>query len=409
MIKASSKQHSKLGIRRALRIMISSVLAAGSGYLAISTGLSAHELLDGQAENALWWRPTSTDAALMLANKTFSSGDHQQARALALLAIRDAPINSQAVTLLARIAGKSGQQDRSKRLWTHAGALGYENAAAQRWVLHQALQQNQTSIAVYRAEALVRQGAYENEAYPILRQLAGKPEGLDLLAQRLAERPLWRSAYLGNLAGLSPAGYQAHLALLEKLTKTSAPPQPQEIAAFLSRLIADKRFVEAFSAGRRLAPADATSGIRDANFQYLAMHPVEPAPLGWQLSDVPGLSVEAIPGSGLSIRVEGTAYGTVASQLAPVDSGIYDATINGQESEPGSAAALDAKLTCAETGLELQGKNAWRRADQTGKVVLTKSFEVAGCSAASLELLVSNVAPERVDLTVTKLLLRPRR
>lgn len=220
-----------LGVRLVAETLITVVTLLLAGMIAASS-LSTRHFLHGDYKRAARLNPASADTAVEVAGEALDDGNLPEADRFSRTAIRNLPLNSNAIAILALTRRQSGEMAQADRLMSAAARMGWENIDVQVWALDKALRSNDAIEMILRADALLEQEFDSPPTFSIMRYASTKPEGFNCLAARLAARPKWRRTYLVGLAGISPPDYAIHRKLLAALERSSAPPSAEERDAF---------------------------------------------------------------------------------------------------------------------------------------------------------------------------------
>lgn len=174
--------------------------------------------------------------------------------------------------------------------------LGWRDTASQQNLLFEAARSNDLDAALDHMDALLRRDKLENQIIPLLAQLERDPQGLPLIARRLAMRPSWRGAYFAFADHLADeAMLDARMQLLAFMEENGMELARSEIRATLNALM---------RAGRRediawLALGDGGSAqgrglLYDPEFNRMESVPAQQRsfalPFEWQLTNRSGVS-----------------------------------------------------------------------------------------------------------------------
>ena len=121
------------------RTVIAAVVCVPLAWLAITVGTSDIALQAGDDKAALARDPSSSDAAVRVAESEFQQGDAAAARATALQAVTRGPLSQPAIRALALAQEKLGNRDAAAGLMARAAALGWRDAPTQGWIFDAAL------------------------------------------------------------------------------------------------------------------------------------------------------------------------------------------------------------------------------------------------------------------------------
>lgn len=156
------------------------------------------------------------------------------------------PLNAKVLRLLAQIRLAEGETETADAAFRVAYQVSRRDLPSATWMMRAAFQQRDATRVIDYADGIMRSRRDgEAVALPFLVALARMPEAVFPLVARLAEEPVWRPAFLAELAQKTeqPASITA---ILLQLATTEAPPKHAEIADAVRRLTARKRFEQAY-------------------------------------------------------------------------------------------------------------------------------------------------------------------
>lgn len=386
------------------------LLSVALALLIAGSALSGRLLQLRDPARALALNPYSSRAAVWLAAGAAEKGRAGAAVALSLRAIENSPLNPEALTILALVREGQGRSAEATNLLSLAGSLGWRGEAPQLAVLTRALQQGELEVAVLRADALLRQRRQVDRMFAFLRAASNSPEGARLVADRLLAEPRWRSDYLVWMKGLGPRSYAGHEAVLDHLMKSDRPPKPEEVNAFVRRLVSEEKYSDARRIWARFRGAASSAYLTDGSFNGLSAARAEPPPFEWNIRQVNGALARAEPRRGpagttaLRVSAEGTAAGLLLDQIVLLPPGPYILEYMVREEQPGSRDALRWELTCLGRATPLalgperalSARSAWLR--------LRQAFSVprSACPAQRLELRISNQRAGGAEILITE-------
>ena len=333
--------------------------------------------------------PTSTIALVRAAEAVQAAGRNDDAIELARSALRIAPFNARALSVVGRLQDAAGDPDAADQTLTLAGNWSLRDDPTQAWLVNRRLQQGDYASAFAHAETLVRR---ESPTQPLLFEMftmaAEDPRGLSVLVQALSAAPPWRRSYL-TFAGQRKDTDQLLAALAVNLQKTPAPLTDVELSAVY------RRWLEARQPGaiRAVQQALGRPGIRDGVWNGDFMPGEGVAPLNWSINLNAGFSAqvadtgEAGRGTALLVETDGLASGVVASQLLLLAPGATAIRISQKLETAAREADLVWRITCFETGARLVEWSAGLVADSAWREQ-TRALTVptAGCTAQWLQL-----------------------
>jgi hypothetical protein len=372
---------------------MSAALALLLSYAILVTARSAALLAAERYQDALAANPLAAEGAIGAAIVALDQRDHKGAEALAREALSNSPLRARALSTLAYSLGERGQQPESAALMAYAARLSWRDETSQFWMLGQEIDREALGPAVYRTDALLEQNLRPEHLLETLRYAASFPDGRNALVERLAERPKWRSAYLGRLAGLTEEGFADHELVLRRLIGTKAPPSPEEIDVYIARLVEDERFAEAKAASVRLASRrDTANYVADPAFAGLN-EAGSSSPFAWRRYDIAGVSVsldsDPLNPSSRFLTIAGNspfAEGLI-HQLLVLPPGQYRlvSPMRGRTTE--TAPPVEWRLSClGGPGQVVAADKHWRRSKEWMHLEQLLSVPAAGCPAQRLEL-----------------------
>lgn len=210
-----------------LPLAVAAVLAVQAGAMHLAT----HAVRSGDVRLASLLAPHSADAASWLALVRLKDGDSVGAALAARMALSISPFEPRAISALALAEQGSGRSDRAARLMDLAASAGWRDPVAQAWILDAAMAAGEAEVAAQRADALLRQGLFIPQAQSRLRELTSGADGRRAVADRLAEEPHWRRAFLTSLSGLTDEQRGHHAELLAMMRSRGLRLKPEESAA----------------------------------------------------------------------------------------------------------------------------------------------------------------------------------
>ncbi len=150
------------------------------------------------------------------------------------------PYDAEAFNLLYASEVRQGAgPDRRAELAGVLAQLGWRNSSAQRNLIFEAVRRGDTQEAIRRADGLLRRNLLREPLLAALRQLEQDEAARDILAQRLARRPVWRGAYFADVSHLADARARAaRRALFAHMQAMGDPPAPAELQRSLDAMSA---------------------------------------------------------------------------------------------------------------------------------------------------------------------------
>ncbi|KUO49482.1 MAG: hypothetical protein APF78_07750 [Sphingomonadales bacterium BRH_c3] len=196
---------------------------------------------------------------------------------------------------------RGGLDETQRRAYVSTlGKLGWRDTATQQNLLFEAARRNDLEAALDHMDALLRRDKLAEQIMPLLAQLEVDPIGTRLMAERLANNPVWRKRYFLLAEPLAnPKILDARLRLFDYMAEHDMPVDRVEMRAALYAL---------FNAGRKDAiaemvraqlPAEKKSQLLyDPDFDQWLGEPPEirwaTAPQDWRLTNRSGISAQII-------------------------------------------------------------------------------------------------------------------
>lgn len=369
--------------------LAAALMLALAGQIAV-VQLAASAVLNGNEPLAVALESRSPHAQTWISGNRLSRGDMDGAINSARSALRMAPAQPRAISILAAAQAMNGKHLLAARLMDLASRSGWRDPIAQLWIMHLALQTGQFEIAAQRADALLRQLRFESHAFAVLRVLE-MGGGRQALAERLAENPAWKRPFLTDVAGLAPPELSARTRLLLELRRRGLALEEAEIAASVNALAAASQVPEARSLWLTLTRATSRpSQVSDRSFERLARRDgsTTPVQFEWKLTDPIDADIEvaASPrgsgGQAVHVTAGTGAAGTLLEQVLTLDSGRY--RLSFEFAARGGEFPARWSIICAD-GRTVEQKLIGRTRDRWSRAVY--SFSVpAGCKSQQLRL-----------------------
>jgi hypothetical protein len=372
-------------MRRAIDIAAALLCLAGAS-LALVRGFAERNLVSDRPEAALALGSDDWRTAMARAARDYEAGRLPAATQSAAHAVNAMPMRPEPITLMALIAQREGRYQAAGEMVAAIGLLGWRYPGAQLLILESARRQGNAAAAILRADALLRQNAAPPETlFPIMRDLAHRPDGLGMLVDRLSAAPNWRWSFLEGLVAIRPADYPVHLAVLNALRSTEAPPTAKEIARFSQKLVADGRFADA----ERLGGASSDGGQAATRLDT-------GSPFDFTTANATGVTTEPMTdGRGFTVSTQGSAAGVVARRLALVSAGPHRlrATVG---TDGGYARALRWSVECASAKIPVELGVAEAR---PGGVAIPLTIP-EGCAVIRINLIIDHLGADAAQFTV---------
>ncbi len=257
----------------------------------------ADRLAKGRPEAALGWRQGHAGALVTLAERSLNGGDLAAAETFARAALKTDPMEVPATRVLGLAADRRGDLALADRLMDSAGARSNRDPAVQMWLFARTSAKGDFGRAFARADALIRdEPDLARRFYPVMSDMARRPEAIGPLAARLKTNPPWRDSFVQAYIRQSADPADPYL-LIEGLEAAGAPPSPVERQALLGRLVQDRRFQQAFLfwvQGLSKADLENLTDVFDGGFEGSTA----PGPFNWTIERAAQgfVDFEAAPG-----------------------------------------------------------------------------------------------------------------
>lgn len=267
---------------RATGIALAAVLVVGGlalGWSILSNGV-ADALASPDPVAALGWKREHPAALSELAEKTLEAGDAKGAAALARRALAVEPLDVRALRVLGLSVERTGDPALAEKLLKDAGARSRRDGPTQLWLFARSAALGDYDEAFARADALLRdRPELASRFYPVMADLAARPEATDALARRLKAPPPWRDGFMQTYIRRAAEPGRPY-ELLERMEAIGVKPSAVERKAMLLRLVQTKRYQQAFvfwvqSLSR--SDLEALADVRNGDFRP---HP-EDGPFNW--------------------------------------------------------------------------------------------------------------------------------
>ena len=277
-------------------------------------------------QDALAWRAFHPAALLELAGARLLAHDPEQAAARARAALAAAPLGGGGYRILGQLAVDESAAARAEQMMSLAVAHDPRDGVARLWLAQQAISNNDAVAAIAHFDRLLRI-APEAQAmiFQVLALLATIPAAVPALADILAQRPPWRTGWLLYLAStaIAPAVLEQTFSTLRR----RGGLEPEETAAFIGRLVADRRWDEAFLAwAESLSPAQLARLHVPFNGDFEL--PAAAPPFDWLIEHDDGVDarVQALAedrGHALRVEMHGRRSSLSVRQLLRLQPGEY--------------------------------------------------------------------------------------
>jgi hypothetical protein len=213
------------------------------------------------------------------------------ARDAAETALREEPLDSRAVGLLAMIAERRGDRDRADALMTRAGARTWHDPLIESWLLVRDLQKRDFNGALEPMDALLRTHGLQPGEAGMLVQLAALPTGLNAIVNALAAAPPWRLDVMMELCAHLKSTDQL-IALYRRLDQTAHRVTVAELRPYLNRLIAVHLYSDAYEDWVLMGPAKHLADLEQQPYNGDFALASSGLPFDWTLDSVPGAQLD---------------------------------------------------------------------------------------------------------------------
>jgi hypothetical protein len=241
---------------------------------------------------ALWFDPGQSDARVTLLQIRWlaDEGKIDDAATGAREALAYSPLSPRALTFLAQLSEHNGDRAKAAALMQWASRVDQRSLDAQLWLLNQDIKEARVPDAFRRMDALFRGQNLRDKLVPALAPILTSEAYRASLIALLRTEPTWRSlltqlaASAKDLAGLGR--------LYTALRATDNPPTTVELETFLTRLVGEDRFDEAYLQWTQSLPPERLTKLGylyNGRFQY----PVNNLPFDWVFSPVDGALARA--------------------------------------------------------------------------------------------------------------------
>ena len=365
-------------------------------FCLVHAGVAYEAFVDPSA--ALRWDATQPDALSTLASRRSQDSTTPQEDAEALgyarRALLVAPLDAQALRVLALEAERQGDGDKAARLMALAEKRSLRDTLTQLWLFAHETQGHDPGAASLRADSLMRrQPELAPLLFPLIERTLGEPAARDAYVARLAEAPDWRHGFLTDLVRLPDVATAR--AVYSGLAATHAPPTDEELGFLLTRLIADGDYQGArvfwTTSARSALASDAPY---DGDFRGLGGAP----PFNWRLADDDGTVADLANApdgrTALHVQSSPTATKTLAEQLLVLRPGVYRLSGEVLMDAVPTGAAFSWGVTCLPRGEQL-GADATQTSATWQGFSMSISVPAGGCQAQWLRL--SGLAREGFD------------
>jgi hypothetical protein len=223
---------------------------------------------------ALWFDPGQSDARVTVSQSRWLEDEDNidDAATGAREALAYVPLSPGALTLLARLSEHRGDQAKAANLMRWASRVNQRSIDAQLWLLNQDIKEARVPDALLRMDVLLRGQSLQvrDKLVPELAPILTSEAYQTSLVALLRAEPPWRSRLLSGLAA-SAKNIAGLGRVYTALQATDNPPTTVELGPFLTRLVNDERFDEAYLVWTQSLPAERLSKLGylyNDHFQY---------------------------------------------------------------------------------------------------------------------------------------------
>ena len=326
-----------------------------------------------QPERALTWRSDVANALILAADPLSTKpATRNRAEALAQRAIRLSPLDGRSYRVLAQIAESRGDAPRALALYQIAARHSPRDLRSHVWLANHYLRSDTPEAALPHLDAMLRvQPGSMPILFPQLVAFASHARTQPALAALLAADPPWRWQVLTKLCreAKDPG---ALTPFIEDLRKLPGGIHEDEMAVWLDRLVADRRWGQAYLLWVAQLPPErrkVIGNVFDGGFES------EPSNEGfdWRFGQVQGARIDLLPITGAggerALRVafedQRVPFNHVR-QLLALPPGAYRMTGRARAEDLRNERGLVWTLRCAEQNKPLassepvRGNSGWR-------------------------------------------------
>lgn len=190
-------------MRLPARIIVSVVVLALASlglWRILATGMSDYLVAGGHPQDALSWDKNNPGALAAVARQQRIDGKPDQAVDSARTLLQREPLNGQGFIILADIAEAEANKIQASMLATIAIRRAPYALAPRAWLAGEQLSEGNYQAALKNLDEILSiSPGQQTRLFPILIDLAAKPEFADALALKLATQPAWRASFLSSV------------------------------------------------------------------------------------------------------------------------------------------------------------------------------------------------------------------
>jgi tetratricopeptide (TPR) repeat protein len=248
-------------------------------------------------QQALEWEPDNPTALIALARQQLENHQPQAAKASVLRLLEREPLASQGFEILGKIAEMEGDTSRITLLAEIGTRRAPRALGPPAWLADEALRQGRYAVAFEQIDHILRVSPGSGGSlFPLLFELAGRPEFVTALGEKLATRPvLWSGFVNALIVSAKPKARDQILAVLQRRGALSG----EELGKWIERLGREGRWGEAYA--RWAGELDLNASNRLTHI-YNGGFEMPPSGFGfdWQMADSADVLMERTSVAGAS-------------------------------------------------------------------------------------------------------------
>ncbi len=390
------------------RLAIVAVLGLGATWLALALAVSGAKRTQNPAL-ALRFMPHESTALASRADQLLLAKPEdppQEARTLALDALRQQPLNPRALRVAGYLASAKGDENTARALIGLAASQSRRDALTQFFLIEDAVQRQDVKTALVHYDIALRTklSAYDT-LFPVLLGAIGDPAIRTALSPYIRANQAWARAFL-SYANLNSKDLPTLVALILESGGLADPQAAHEQdVGLLGRLVHDRLFTDA----RRLylhmpGASDARLGrigfdASDQSGQFGAM--------GWQVSTEPESGSSFSTGIdhrvSMSLLANAGTFASVATKILYLKPGRYAFEAQLSSIDAGDGGFIRWQLRCARP----DGDKAVWALDSSAKVTKAMVSVPNDCPVQFFDIVASGGNSQSgMEATVASLTLR---
>ena len=288
------------------------------------------------------------------AESELAAGRNTNAAALSRDALVRSPFDVQALRVLGLTEARAGRENVADSILTLAGNWSLRDDPAHAWLVERRLRRGDYASSFAHADTLVRRREDIQTQVFRLFTVAGIEDpqrAVPVIANLLADRPPWRSAYLSSL-NQTAQGLQLSATLAVLLEAGRAPLTNLELQSLYQQLLDKGQFAAISAIRESLSRPAHDEDVTNGGFSDAS----SPEPFQWRLLQKAGITAEVVtddlrrPNPALRIEYDGYATGTIAEQLTSLPPGDYRLGAEVRTEAGSPANRLIWTLSCATGG-----------------------------------------------------------